>query len=1385
MESPGRGGPSWVSIAATPGRLPTPPLSHGQARSRSASLADDLASGVGAAGIYLPRSRSGTGLGSSSPYGMGIAEGLNRILTSPHDDMSPRQWSFQPSPPASPVHIVAAGSARGVGGRAGGVGGGMAQPTAMKAGLGGAAALPVNAALQSTGGQRGASLAVISEVTSGGETGRGPPRAESLSPGMAWVDPTIADGDDKDSLDGAGGPMPAERLSPADGPPAAMRSPHFVRRVEGRYRTTQPGGGVESSPASTFAKTQTPGILRLPQGGPGRSNAGRGGRDHRAIGEGDGLLHPGGVEAATPRSSVVPSTVLASAASAQVFIPGMSALAYGPPAGMEGLLVDPQVAYAIAAQYSAQQQFAMLQMQHAMAAQHHHNMMMHAAMAHAQLAAGLLPPVMGVQAGQAALPPVVPVRPLSPDAEAFQPPAPPPPSLRPQTGHVEAVRKVTPPLPAPVSARSEAAAARPVPAPSLEKQGAAAPWAAPLAECMAACNAWQSCKALGLMRAVLQLGETGAVTETARAARADPALWHHLFRALSDAHASGSPPPADLDSLLLMACQSVPVSVRENMILRSLGLAAECGANALVDVLQGKARALLGLPAGGVNHASAGGAAMRSWYRVLERGTTLLARGAAGIAGLEGGAPWTEDMFARALRVLSDASAPGLLCAPANASEYYGLDVASLGDGSVPPKPAARPGAELVTSFLQRWSPADAVGEAAAKCGGLTYPAAPLALARALDALFPAVPTAWLDAVRAADVAVTRAACTALGVLLGPALRAAALLAPPGVLLPCTPPSAGLQLDEWAALRLLAAPARGTAPVASEGSAARREAFAVLRAFGDAVLGCGSHGSPLADIALVSLLAAPASRGSAHGGVGQSRVALEEAGAAVRAATWAALVGSVVVRLSSAIALTDGTPVAGAEAASASLHAAVGVCETTATRLAARAEECLNAAEETCDGTHAQRWRIRSLRLRTCLHSSVMWDGWDAPPPSSPGQHEALLSACLAAANPSLHPFALLEMARFGEGMGGKGSLEVAKARYVAAADSLGDAADGRSNTRTSAPGSNGRVSLSAPAASRSARSSALDWKVWSAAAFGCLRCGAPGAALAVAGRALAAMPESGRLWAAAAQVQLFCPGELLSVCTGGPSLPPPSSPVAALARVAAVLAAAIRAVPRSGEVWVEVGRLHANPLAALLPRTMLSSGRADGGGNTLFDLAHAAACCARARALTGQYGDGYVEGIRLVLIRAALAGGVDGPSTSAVRLLEAAAVSSDPDFGACWSEACAWPAWGGGRDRALDVVPRLTRLVKEEVGARGVREAYAAAGVITAASSVAATAALLVAVEAATAARSASCPSLSPTARFSAALPRAVELACGAVPLYMRPGRDRLQVVYGGDAIF
>lgn len=139
-----------------------------------------------------------------------------------------------------------------------------------------------------------------------------------------------------------------------------------------------------------------------------------------------------------------------------------------------------------------------------------------------------------------------------------------------------------------------------------------------------------------------------------------------------------------------------------------------------------------------------------------------------------------------------------------------------------------------------------------------------------------------------------------------------------------------------------------------------------------------------------------------------------------------------------------------------------------------------------------------------------------------------------------------------------------------------------------------GNVELARAILSISRFEAASDWKIWLESVLLEARSGHPRRAIELARRALETHSGTGRLWACLVQLRAYDGGEEAQVSS---------------------LKRALMAVPKSGEVWCEGGRIHLNPFS-----------------NT-FDLTEARRHLFFATRFTPQYGDSFLETMKLDIL--------------------------------------------------------------------------------------------------------------------------------------------------------
>jgi hypothetical protein len=139
-----------------------------------------------------------------------------------------------------------------------------------------------------------------------------------------------------------------------------------------------------------------------------------------------------------------------------------------------------------------------------------------------------------------------------------------------------------------------------------------------------------------------------------------------------------------------------------------------------------------------------------------------------------------------------------------------------------------------------------------------------------------------------------------------------------------------------------------------------------------------------------------------------------------------------------------------------------------------------------------------------------------------------------------------------------------------------------------------GNVEIARALLSRSRFAATSDWKIWLESVLLEVRSGYPLRAIDLARRALVNHSGTGRLWACLVQLRHYDGGEEAQFSS---------------------LRRALMAVPKSGEVWCEGGRIHLNPFS-----------------NT-FDLTEARRHLFFATRFTPQYGDSFLETMKLEIL--------------------------------------------------------------------------------------------------------------------------------------------------------
>jgi len=139
-----------------------------------------------------------------------------------------------------------------------------------------------------------------------------------------------------------------------------------------------------------------------------------------------------------------------------------------------------------------------------------------------------------------------------------------------------------------------------------------------------------------------------------------------------------------------------------------------------------------------------------------------------------------------------------------------------------------------------------------------------------------------------------------------------------------------------------------------------------------------------------------------------------------------------------------------------------------------------------------------------------------------------------------------------------------------------------------------GDVELANAILCRSRNVGSSDWKVWLESVMRAIRNGNYSKAIALSQKALQQHSGTGRLWASLIQLRHFADVEEAQFES---------------------LALALNAVPKSGEVWCEGARIHLNPFSRN------------------FDLQRASRHLFFATKFTPQYGDGFLETLRLLIL--------------------------------------------------------------------------------------------------------------------------------------------------------
>ncbi|KAL3917984.1 MAG: hypothetical protein SGILL_004455, partial [Bacillariaceae sp.] len=139
-----------------------------------------------------------------------------------------------------------------------------------------------------------------------------------------------------------------------------------------------------------------------------------------------------------------------------------------------------------------------------------------------------------------------------------------------------------------------------------------------------------------------------------------------------------------------------------------------------------------------------------------------------------------------------------------------------------------------------------------------------------------------------------------------------------------------------------------------------------------------------------------------------------------------------------------------------------------------------------------------------------------------------------------------------------------------------------------------GDVELASAILCKSRMIGGSDWKVWLESVMLSIRSGDYQRAMVLSKLALRQHSGTGRLWASLIQLRHFSEGERAQFQS---------------------LGLALNAVPKSGEVWCEGARIHLNPFSQT------------------FDLQRASRHLFFATKFTPQYGDGFLESLRLLIV--------------------------------------------------------------------------------------------------------------------------------------------------------
>ncbi len=239
----------------------------------------------------------------------------------------------------------------------------------------------------------------------------------------------------------------------------------------------------------------------------------------------------------------------------------------------------------------------------------------------------------------------------------------------------------------------------------------------------------------------------------------------------------------------------------------------------------------------------------------------------------------------------------------------------------------------------------------------------------------------------------------------------------------------------------------------------------------------------------------------------------------------------------------------------------------------------------------------------------------------------------------------------------GAAALSVADVEADAAAPDA-DAAPARAGGGTEEPLRAVPERAASRGPSPAPKSSSRDWRVFLEAVALESRAQRPKAALAAAQRAVELHRGTGRLWATLVQLEHSRSG---------------------VDGQRAVLERALAEVPKSGEVWCEGARLHLNPHA------------------DCFSLEAARRYLDAAIEFTPQYGDSFIEYLRLIMIAPA------ADADARLERLWQRCIHAEPNYGVLWSHAKTSPTYS-----PRQVLAHATGLLRAELDEW--RHVYAAA---------------------------------------------------------------------------